>query len=120
MAIKNQKHSCHRFGRPRFNEPPPHLSDFVAEIFDRKVAEASLTPPKLGLTGRRENGRAPRLTCLRSPLAWDGTFPRGLQSKLREAPSPDSPQLRAYARRVEGFHGRREPSNVRKRFRRDR
>src|SRR5215471_7601585 len=76
MAIKNQKHSCHRFGRPRFNEPPPPLR-LVPEIFDHKVAEASLMPPKLGLTGRRENCRAPRLTCLRSPLAWGGTFPRG-------------------------------------------
>ena len=82
----------------------------MAEIFDHKVAEASLTPPKLGLTGRRENGRAPRLTCLRSPLARGGTFPRGAP---REALSLDSPQLRSYARRVEAFRGRRKPSNVR-------
>src|SRR5262249_11548438 len=75
-------------GPPRVNEPPPHLSDVVAEIFDRKVAEASLTPPKLGLTGRRENGRAPRLTCLRSRLAWDGTFPRGLQVQAAGSAKP--------------------------------
>src|SRR5262249_20259329 len=36
MAIKNQKHSCHRFGRPRFNESPPHLSDLWPRFLTTK------------------------------------------------------------------------------------
>jgi len=55
----------------------------VAEIFDRKVAEASLTPPKLGLTGRREErtGSATDMFALTAGLGWN--FSSGGSSRGR-------------------------------------
>jgi hypothetical protein len=48
-TLKPSIGQSHRLGRPRFNQPP-HLLRLCGRDFGRKVAEAPLAPPKLGLT----------------------------------------------------------------------
>jgi len=119
MAIKNQKHSCHRFGGPRFNEPPPHLSDLWPRFLTTKWLRHRWRRPSLDWRSQRERtGSATDMFALTVGLGWNFSSWAPVQAAGSAKPGF------AAAARVRsarwGFPRQARALECAKRFRRDR